>query len=646
MIAASALLTLPADATAWPDWVRDLLDGHLTDAARLREELRALPAPAPGDTAGRDRVLRLWDEIGGHLRGAAAPAELFVNVHPDPEVRARCEEASARVVALDTEIGQDREIYALLGALDREGLDEDHLVLLDRALREFRRAAVDRDDRTRERVKELARRAVELGQDFDRTVRDDVRTVRVRPDQLEGLPQDWIEAHTPDADGLITLTTDYPDLVPVRTFARDRGARTAITQAWMRRGWPDNQRTLADLLSTRDELARTLGYADWPSYDAEVKMIGRGDAIPEFIDRISVLAQDRALADREQLLTRLRQDEPHADGLTTADTLYYTQVLSQELHAVDAQEVRSYLAFDKALAGVLDVTSRLLGIDWTPVPDAPVWHEEVLTYDAHVDGDLIGRIYLDLHPREGKFGHAAMFELVAGVRGGALAQGALACNFSKGYLEHSQVTTLFHEFGHLVHHVLGGRGPFARHSGVATEWDFVEAPSQMLEHWAWEPDVLATFATDDEGRPIPRELVERMHDADGLGRGLHVRRQMSLAAMSYWMHARPAEDLDAQKDELTARYDLVAHPADTHFHTSFGHLNGYSSGYYTYMWSLVIAEDMFSSFEQQDLMAAGPARRYRERVLERGGHRPAAELVETLLERPRSEDAFRRWLQS
>ena len=220
----------------------------------------------------------------------------------------------------------------------------------------------------------------------------------------------------------------------------------------------------------------------------------------------------------------------------------------------------------------------------------------------------------------------------------------LVCNFSRHLMEHDHVVTLFHEFGHLVHHVLAGNHPWTRFAGVATEWDFVEAPSQMLEEWAWDADVLRSFATNAAGEPIPRELVAKMRAAKEFGKGTHVRTQMFYAALSYTLHQDVPDDITATLRELQERYDVFGYVPDTHFYASFGHLEGYGSGYYTYMWSLVIAKDLFSAFDRDDLFDTEVAHRYRDRILAPGGSRDAADLVADFLGRPYGFEAFQRWL--
>jgi thimet oligopeptidase len=431
------------------------------------------------------------------------------------------------------------------------------------------------------------------------------------------------------------------------TFGSDGEARRELSLAAMKVAWPANDQVLQDLLAVRRESASLLGYDSWPDFDAEVKMIGTGAAVAEFIDRISALSRERAEKELAVLLERKRGDQPGADTVETYDSRYYSELVRREQYDVDGQVVRTYFPFEAVRQGLLDVTGRLFDLEWTPVPadEAATWHADVATYDVGLGGQRIGRIHLDLHPREGKFKHAAQFDMVAGIGGRQLPEGVLVCNFARGLMEHDEVVTLFHEFGHLVHHVLGGQGGWRRFSGVATEWDFVEAPSQMLEEWAWDSDVLATFARNAAGETIPAELVAAMRRADHFGKGLYAAHQMSYAARSYWFHAQQSDDLTAFGDELQERYSVFPSLDGAHMHCAFGHLDGYASGYYTYMWSLVIAKDLFSAFDPDDLFAPEVAHAYRDKVLAMGGRKDAADLVADFLGRPYSFDSWAAWLQ-
>lgn len=638
-------LTLP-DAEHAEEWVRTRAEEGIAAARQLIDGLREDP-PTEAMAA-----LLVWDEAALQLGNVAAMGSLYGNVHPDEAVRTSAEKAEQDVMRLMTELSLDRGLYEVFAGLDASGLDEQASRLMTKVLADFTRAGVDRDDETRARITAINERLTEIDQEFGKVIRDDVRTIRVAPERLAGLPQDFLDAHEAADDGLVTVTTDYPDAVPTRMFAHDQDVRRDMTVAFLERGWPATDPLLREMFDLRHEIANLVGYADWAAYDADVKMIKEGPAIPAFIDKIADAAAEPMERDLAILLERYRADFPDAERVPNYDASYYEELVRKEQYDVDSQRVRTYFAFDKVRQGLLDVTGRLFGLRYERIADATVWDADVAVYDVHdaAAGDdtaPLGRIYLDLHPRDGKYKHAAQFTLTDGVAGRQLPEGVLVCNFSRGLMEHDHVVTLFHEFGHLVHHILGGQVPWARFAGVATEWDFVEAPSQMLEEWAWDPDILSSFATNAAGEPIPTDLVESMRRSDDFGKGYTARVQMFYAAMSYYFHVERPADLTARMIELQERYSAWPYLDGTHMFASFGHLGGYSSGYYTYMWSLVIAKDLFSAFDPADLFdeaGTGVAGRYRDCVLAPGGTKDAADLVADFLGRPYTFDAYAAWL--
>ena len=640
-------LALPPadDPRAFEEWVRTRAEEGL---ARADELVRGLRADPPDDAVS---ALRQWDEVTLALGNVAAMGSLFGNVHPDEQVRTAAERAEQDVMRVLTDLSLDRGLYEVFDGLDggvegQGGLDEQAARLLHKVRRDFTRAGVDRDDETRARIAAINERLTELDQEFSKVIRDDVRRIRVTPEQLAGLPQDFLDSHPADDDGLVTITTDYPDAVPTRMFAHDAAVRHELTAQFLDRGWPQADPILKELFALRHEVANLVGYPDWAAYDAEVKMIGSGPAIPEFVDKIAAAAAGPMERDLAVLLERYRRDFPDAERIAVSDASYYEEQVRKERFEVDSQRVRAYFAFEKVRQGLLEVTGRLFGLRYDPVPDAAVWHDEVAVYDVvRLEDDAeLGRIYLDLHPREGKFKHAAQFTLTDGVAGSQLPEGVLVCNFSRGVMEHDHVVTLFHEFGHLVHHVLGGHGQWVRFAGVATEWDFVEAPSQMLEEWAWDAPILRSFATNAAGEPIPEDLVAAMRRSDDFGKGYLARVQNFYAAVSYYFHVERPDDLTARMIELQEKYSPWPYLEGTHFFAGFGHLGGYSSAYYTYAWSLVIAKDLFSAFDADDMFDPEVAGRYRDRVLAPGGTKDAADLVADFLGRPYTFDSYAAWL--
>lgn len=297
--------------------------------------------------------------------------------------------------------------------------------------------------------------------------------------------------------------------------------------------------------------------------------------------------------------------------------------------------------------GVFQLTEDLFGVKIRPW-DTPVWADDVEAYEVLEGDQVIGRFYLDNHPREGKYSHAAVAPVRVGLEGRALPVAVLLANFpagdhATGLMEHRDVETFLHEFGHLLHVMFSGKGRWALHSPfLGMELDFAEAPSQMLENWVWDYETLRQFAVDADGKPIPEGLVARMNRARGFAEAFGDRSQMGYAAMSLGLHTgAPAADLGRAAREANNRYALALQPETVHPENNFGHLTDYSALYYTYLWSKTISTDLFTVFEADGLRDPQTARRYRERVLAPGSSRPAAQLVEDFLGRPANLDAYR-----
>jgi thimet oligopeptidase len=605
--------------------------------------------PARAGVPGPEELLDAYDEAVAALADMFDIAELVTKVHPDPAMRSAGETAMRLLQGHLTDIALDRDVYDALSSVDPAGLDRTTRHWLEKTLREFRRAGVDRDQETRERVRRLRQELVEIGQAFNRNIDSDTRSARLPAGALAGMPADWVRAHPPGDDGLVTVTTDYPDVVPLLTYSRDAAARERMLRLWRQRGHPANIDVLRRMLERRHELATLLGYRSWAAYTTEDRMIGTEQAAADFIEEISRLATDRMERDYAALLARKRVDKPAATAVDLWDGRYLQERVRAERYGLDSQRLRPYFEYRRVRDGLMAVAAELFGIGFRPRPDLPVWHPEVDAYDVH-DGDaLLGRIFLDMHPRPDKFSHAAMYSMITGKAGRRVPECALLCNFPRPgeFLEHHEVATFFHEFGHLLHHVLSGSQRWAGVSGVSTERDFIEAPSQLLEEWTTDAATLATFAVHHEsGEPLPAALVDRLRAAGEFGKGLAVRQQMFYAALSLELFRRDPAGLDplAVERETQHRHTPYPHLDGTALHLSFGHLDSYSAAYYTYTWSLVIAKDLFTAFDPDRLLDPEVAARYRREVLAPGGAAPAAELVRAFLGRDYSFDAYRAWL--
>jgi thimet oligopeptidase len=655
-LAAQAAEVIRDDVPFWNAAIDSTAFASMQEA-RL-ERAAALIAEVKAVKGGRsvDNTLRPYDEALRHLANAARQSGLIANVHPDEAMRTGAEDLQRRISKYWTDLTLDPGLYKAISALDVRKADPETRHYVEKEVRDFRLAGVDRDEATREKVKAIQEELVQITQAFGRNIRDDASRITVDGvDELDGLPADYIAKHPAGEDGKIVLTTQGPDAFPVFSYASNDAVRKRMFMAYTNRAYPENMTVLDQMIAKRHELATTLSFASYADLITADKMSGNARTASDFIDRI--VTASRPIGDREyaQLLTRKRADDPAATEITEWERSYYSELVRRSDYDFDAQAVRPYFAFDRVQQGVLDVTAKLFGVEFRRVEDAPVWHPSVECWEMFEDGELRGRFYLDLHPRANKYSHAAHFGIRSGVKGVQIPEAALVCNFpggeegDPGLMEHSQVETFFHEFGHLLHNMFAGRHQWHALAGVSTERDFVEAPSQMLEEWAWDPVILATFAKHHEtGEPIPAALVQKMKNAEEFGKALGVLRQMVFARISLSFYDRDPQEVDTDRlvQTISADYVPFKNVSGTHFQTSFGHLSGYSAMYYTYMWSLVIAKDMFSAFDPNRMFEPKVAKRYRERVLAPGGSKPAAKLVEDFLGRPFNSKAWERWLAS
>jgi thimet oligopeptidase len=639
------------------DELKTAIHNGLRASKRQLESFLALPkGTEPAE------VLTAFNQLAAPLNGWAQQAAVFQQVHPDTAIQEMGAKLEQEVHAFHSTLELHREVYDRLNGLT---LPKDTRFqvrrFLEKSLRKYRRNGVDKDEATRDRVRGLQEELLTIGQEFEKNIIAATTSMQVKGGhkELAGLPQDFLDSHPQDANGEVRLTTDPTDYTPVLLYCESAAVREAMVRMYNNRAYPENLELLDRLLAKRKELAALLGFDSWADYVTSDKMIGSAQAVSDFLNKVVDRAKGLAQQQYDQLLAAKRKLEPSAMQVHGFDTSYLTECVKRDRFAFDSQALRPYLAYERVQEGVLNTAAEMYGIRFEPRPDLVTWHADVRPFDV-MDGDtLIGRFFLDMFPREGKYKHAAVMDLRDGLMEGhghteVVPEAALVCNFTQpsasdpGLMLHSEVTTFFHEFGHLMHHMLSGRQTFFGFGGFGVEWDFVEVPSQLFEEWAWDAKILASFAFHQEtGEPIPAELVERLRQAEEYGKGLSVLRQMFLATLSLEFHRQDPAQLDTTEivHRLRPEMTLIEELPGTHFQASFGHLNGYSAMYYTYMWSLVISKDMWSAFEP-DPMDREVASRYRAKVLQRGGGLDAKDQVHDFLGRDYGFEAWERWLRA
>jgi thimet oligopeptidase len=594
-----------------------------------------------------DRTLTRYDDIVDLLTAAGGEFTLYRQVMADDARRAAGGACEVRIASEASKLSLSRPIYERLKAIPAGSADATTQYYLTRTLGDFERAGVGLPDAQRAKAQALQDKIAELGTKFDKAIADGRKTVTADPAELEGLPADYIAQHKPGADGKITISTDTPDYVPVMTYAKSTALRERLSRAYNTRAYPDNDATLREMLNARQELATLLGRKDYATLAVENKMVDTPAKVEKLLTDMDAAARPAGERDYARKLAFYQTDHPDAKSFTFWDNSYLANAVQKRDFAYDTQETRQYFAYNNVRDGILKLTEDLFGVEIRPWK-TETWDPQVEAYEMFDRGKLIGRFYFDSHPRPGKYNHANAVPLRNGRAGATIPVAALVMNMpagdhTTGLMEHRDVETFLHEFGHLIHHIFGGQTPrWSGQSGVATEWDFVEAPSQMLEEWVYDYDTLKAFAVNAKGETIPRTLVEKMNKARYFDQGMGDQRQLGLSNISLKLHEAPAPtDIGGRVRELASVYDLNPFPEWSQMQDSFGHLSGYSAFYYTYRWSKVIADDMFTRFETHGLRDKATADRYRRMVLEPGGTKPAADLVQNFLGRPISLDAYK-----
>ncbi len=623
--------------------------------SRTDEHLKTLVGVEAPRTV--DNTLVPYDRIGIEIEDTARLTMIVARLHPDESMRTAAEQLIQTLTARSTAIRLRPDVYAALRAIDLGGADQATRHYVTRELRDLELAGVNKPEDVRARLTKLQTELQAAQQEFSRNLLGGQRRIVASAPEIEGLPQDFIAARKPDASGSITLTTDDVDMQVVSTYARNAALRKRHLIERFNVAAPANVKVLERILAIRHEIATLLGYPMWAEYHARSRMAGDSKSVADFIDKVFAASSPAATREYAELLARKKQDIPDATSLESWDRTYYADLVRRARYSFDSQSVRPYFPYERVRAGVMDVSSRLFGVSFRPAPSLPTWHPAVESYEVVQGGTLIGRLYLDVHPRAQKANSgASVATVIRGAKGVHIPEAVLTASVpggtpgDPGLMTHDQVRTMFHEFGHVIHAIVGGQGRWHGINGIDIEGDVAEAPSTLLEEWIWDAPTLATFARHYQtDQAIPADLVRQMRRAGEFGRGLDAQRQAFLSKVSLSLHDKNQSVIDSTVvvREVSLKYNGMYPWMDgTYFQAQFTHLsNGlYTSSYYTYLWSRVVAKDLFSQFDRANLLAPSVAQRYRDAVLVPGGSKPAAGLIGDFLGRPFRFDAYERWL--
>src|ERR1700691_1156954 len=633
---------LPAFDRIAPGHARPALERVLADNRARLAELVAQPEPTfaslviPVEELSY-RLSRVWSPIG-HLNAVANSAEM----------REAYNECVPLLTAYSSELGQNTALYAgYTEVLKREGesLDPAQRKVLENALRDFRLAGVDLPAERKTRYREVVQRLAQLATKFSENVLDAARAyTRAVTDESElaGLPATAVDRAASDAREMQRsgwlFKLDQPTYMTVMTSAQSEQLRRDIYEAWVTRaselgpsaGRFDNNPIIAEILPLRHELARLLGFPTFADYALATRMAKSGKQVLGFLDDLAKRCRPAARREFAEL------EEFAGRTLEAWDLAYFSERLQESRFKVSQEALRPYFPLPKVLSGLFAVTERLYGISVRERPGVSVWHPSVRYYDlTDPNGRIVAGFYLDPYSRVEKRSGAWMDECVVAKSlpsGKTIPVAQLVCNFTAplgsapSLLTHDEVTTLFHEFGHGLHHMLT-RVAYPSIAGInGVAWDAVELPSQFMENFVWRPEVLPLISAHvDTGQPLPVDMLQRLLGPRTFNRALDTLRQIELATFDFELHAnfdvRLGANVAATLAAVRRRVAVVPAAPFNRMPASFAHIfaGGYAAGYYSYKWAEVLAADAFEAFEEAGIFDPATAGRFVDSILARGG---------------------------
>ncbi|TAM58838.1 hypothetical protein EPN52_09320 [bacterium] len=597
------------------------------------------------------------EDAESELNDRTAVDAVLYQLAPDKAVRDASAGCAQRVSDYETTLAADPQIYATALRLQDQRVAQ---TAAERALLRLyvvagRRSGADLDDAKRAQVTALFQHLNDLERRFGINLSEDSTTIVVSKAEAAGLPASFVATLKVTPKGY-AVPVNESTVGRFMANARSSAVRERFSSAYGKRGGLQNVRLLEQAVALRDRLAHLLGFKTWADYQLSNKMARTPANVDRLLSQVDVKLLPKA--HREvAVLAALKRAQGERAPFASWDYAYYENQLLKTKYAVDDQEIRRYFPIDHVISSVLGIYQHLLGVTFTEITPAQAWAPGVREFSIadSASGGAIGWFYLDLFPRPGKYDHFANFPLRIGrlLLDGTYQKpvAAIVGNWpepqpgKQALLSHDDVITFFHEFGHLMHATLCTAPYETTNSMEGVEQDFIEAPSQMLENWMWQPSILKEVSSNvDTGKPLPDALIARMVALKHLDDGVAWTTQVFYATYDMTIHSAGPR-VDASKTWRLLKRRLTVFPSmpGTYPEAGFGHLmGGYDAGYYGYLWSKVYAQDMFTVFQRGGLENPEIGARYREDILEPGAIYPAQELVEKFLGRPLSYDAFYR----
>ena len=631
----AAALTLPGPAFPQYADAAALKAACTKNLATVQVAVRKLEKQKAGP-----RWLASYDEVNALAEDLVGPIYLLSNVHPDKPMRDASEACELRWQDFFSTLGQNETLYRTTKQLKpRDTIDRE---LVKNTVESFEDSGVSLPPEQRKRAKAIQDRITELSQTFDKNIREAGIQVAFAEAELKGVPQGVWKNAKRDGEGRVLLGLDYPTYGPVMDQAQSGAARERLWRAKQTEGGQANLKLLGEIAKLRLEYAQLFGFKSYADFTLRRRMAENTANAKRFLEDVRLAVAEREKREIEELREAKAKDigKPVAAvKLERWDVSYYSERTKRDRYSVDQEAFRPYFPPQESLALVMRIIEKTMGVKYTRVPSAQLWHPDAQAFVASdvKTGKALATLYIDAYPREGKYNHAAVWPMrTASTRLGRAPQAALVVNFDRKGLNLEEMNTLLHEFGHAVHNNLGT----TRYSSGNVLRDFVEAPSQMLEEWVYEPRVMALMRDVCAAcKLVPEALLAKAKVADRYGKGVRYARQEFYASFDLALHDADAPEPLALWTKMESA-TLLGHVPGTLGPAGFSHVaSGYAAGYYGYLWSEVLAADLRTAFGN-DKLDAKVGQRYRDTVLANGAQTPPQQLVRAFLGRESNAKAF------
>jgi thimet oligopeptidase len=598
------------------------------------------------------------DNLYDRYSQVSSAINILSNASPDSAIRNQTQKSLAQLSKFGNELSLDEKLYQAVKDYSKtpeaQTLTGARKKFLTETVSDFERSGFALSAEKRKELQKINDRISDLGLAFNTNIAEYKDFLLVTEAEMKGVPEDYKKARPKEGDKY-RIDLNGPAYTTFMKYAESDEARKNLFVKYNNRAADKNLVVLKDLLAERQKMAQLLGFKTYAAYLTGDRMVKNPETVWNFETKLVEKVKQKTQQDVTELLTvkRAYLKNPNVQELAPWEVSFYSNILMKDKYQLDAEKLKEYFELNHVIDGLFQTTQHLFGLKFNEVKDPSVWHQEARMFEVNRDGKLIGRFYIDLYPRENKYTHAACFPVVKGKatpQGYQIPTAVLLCNFNAptpgkpALMSHGQVETFFHEFGHVMHNMLT-QAELSSQSGTSVKRDFVEAPSQILENWAWNYEALKLFAKHYQtGEILPKELHEKMWAARNVGSGIAASAQIFYGTLDMTLHDKFDPNGKESTTDVVKRIQnqIMPYPYldGTNMHAAFGHLNGYGASYYGYLWSKVYAEDMFSVFEKNGVMDQKTGLRYRDIILSKGSTEEEYDLVKQFLSREPNQEAF------